>query len=253
MTEGWIIMSFFSKLFASIGRTSANIKPTQLKANKNRIICVNYSVKGKNPTTGRRKTVCVVVESTASQEEIQVKSGLLPPYEININDCKGTPSEAQIRYAEKLGFVFPADAGSDDASIFLTRAENKEPLVQPAMPDDLIRYLTKKGIHVPAYAGINEADRLYLYNVSQEEKYAYFCMRVYCDIMHCRYRLLEELPSGKRAIFDKFAELAIKDPDFIKSFLHYDSNDLSLSDFKKMKKLKAYNIANDFLRAEGVV
>lgn len=245
-------MGFFSKLFSSIGK-AANIEPKPLKANKNRIICANYSVKGKNPATGRRKTVYVVVESTASQEEIQVKSGLLPPYEINVSDCNSTPSEAQIRYAEKLGFVFPTDAGSDDATIFLTRAESEEPLVQPAMPDELIRYLLKKDIYVPAYAGINEADRLYLYNVSQEEKYAFFCMMVYCDITHCRYRRLEELPSEKRAAFDKFAELAIKDPEFIRSFLHYDSNDLSLSVVKKMKKLKAYNIANDFLKAEGVI
>ena len=44
--------------------------------------CEVYKVRGINPETNRKKTVEIVAASNALAEQIQSKSGLLPPYEI---------------------------------------------------------------------------------------------------------------------------------------------------------------------------
>lgn len=246
-------MGLFSKVMGVLQKTGDTLPGGPIHAKKNDVLCDRFSVKGKNPATGRRKTVSVVVERGACDEEIQGKSGLLPPYEISPGDPAAPPSEAQIRYAEKLGFAFPRDASSDDAHIFLTRAENGEPLVQPAMPDELVRYLIGKGIFVPAYAGASDVDRIYMNGVQPLEKYAFFCMRTYADLTDAKWSRLEDAPADKRDRFYKFAGSAADDTEFIRSFLHYGAEELSLLSRKRMKKLRAYEIAREFLRSEGLI
>ena len=138
-------MGFLSKLFSVATPNESNT--LNLKANRNRVICTCYSVKGKNPDSHRTKKETVVVESTASLEDVQRKSGLFPPYEIIKVDLV-PPTEKQISYAKECGIVFPEDASIRDASIFLTRYENGQPLIQPAVSDDLVRYLIEKNIFV---------------------------------------------------------------------------------------------------------
>lgn len=246
-------MGLLSKMMDALQKSVDAMACSPVHAKKNNILCDCFLVKGKNPATGRRKTVTVVVERGASNEDIQSKSGLLPPYEISPDDAEDSPTEAQIRYAEKMGFAFPKDSGSDDAHIFLTRAENDEALVQPAMPDDIVRYLINKGIFVPAYAGVSDADWLYLEGVKPAEKYAFFCMKTYADLTHSKFFRLEDVPPMIRDKFYKFGELAVSDTEFIRSFLHYGTEDLSLTSCKKMKKLKAYEISRDFLKSEGII
>ncbi len=112
---------------ATEGTPKQNQKSILPQGHKNRVLCTSYSVKGKNPTTNRAKTVSVIVESTATETEIHQKSGLLPPYEIMENPLE-KPTEKQIAYAKKMNFSFPPDATIRDASIFLTRLENGMPL-----------------------------------------------------------------------------------------------------------------------------
>lgn len=238
-------MGFLSKLSIVLG-------PKPLKAKKNKILCDLYSVKGKNPDTNRRKTEIVVAESTASETEIQQRSGLLPPYEIKRLDPE-LPTEKQILYARKLGIVFPPDASIRDASIFLTRADEEQPLIQPPTPDYLVRYLIDKGIFVHSYAGIMESSALYLSGVSFLEKSAFFCMRVFCDIKSKTYCLLEDAPQQERELFFKFANLHEDDNAFAKSVAFYSSTDLPLNRCPPLKKIKAYNIAADFLKSERAV
>lgn len=218
-------------------------------ANKNQILCDCYSVKGKNPNTNRRKTENVVVESTASEEEIQRKSGLLPPYEIKKMEQR-LPTEKQIAYAEKLGIIFPPDATIQDASVFLTRNEEDIPLIQPPAPDTLIRYLISKDIYVPAYAGVAEVSALYLNGISNKEKTAFFCMRVFCCLKKKSHCLLEDAPQEEQSLFFEFADLHETDADFMRSLSHYSAADISLIECKPLKKLKAYDIAANFIMSK---
>ena len=225
----------------------------QLKANRNQVTYTQYTVKGKNPDTNRKKTVTVTVESAASLDEVQMKSGLLPPYEIEKVDHVDAPTERQVAYAEKLGFAFPPDATMRDASIFLTRYEEDLPLIQPAAPDKLVRYLIGKGIAVPAYAGINEISNLYCNSISASEISAFFCMRVFCSHSKKKYHLLEDAPPVEQSLFYRFGELHKDDSDFLRSLTHYSGKDLPLNDCPSLKKLKAYEIATSFLKDNNAI
>lgn len=237
-------MGFFSRLFSKTEKIST------VGPQRNNVVCDYYSVKGVNPDTNRRKSKIIVVDSTSTEEEIQEKSGLLPPYEIEKLNQEA-PTDRQIAYAEKLGIVFPADASVSDASVFLTRHEDGVPLVQPPAPDTLVRYLIGKGIFVPAYAGISEVSGLYLNNVSRNEKAAFFCMRVFCSIKNKSYCLLEDVPLAERNLFFEFANAYEADGDFLRSLLHYTAEDLPLNACPRLKKLKAYEMAVDFLKNRG--
>lgn len=243
-------MGFFSKLFSMV--VPNKFDSSKLKANRNHVLCACYSVKGKNPDSHRMKKETVVVESTASMEDVQRKSGLFPPYEIIKVDLE-SPTEKQISYAKECGITFPEDASVRDASIFLERFENDQPLVQPAIPDDLVRYLIGKNIFVYSYAGIIEASNLYLNGVPISEKAAFFCMRVFCSCKQRLYCLLEDAPYQERNLFEKFGETQIGNPVFLRSLDHYSAVDLPLDSCPSIKKLKAYEIAHDFLKCEGAL
>lgn len=237
-------MGFFSKLFSKPEKVSV------AGPQRNHVVCDYYSVKGVNPDTNRRKTKTIVVESTSTNEEIQKKSGLLPPYEIE-KLKQEAPTDRQIAYAEKLGIVFPADASASDASVFLTRHEDGVPLIQPPASDMLVHYLIDKGIFVPTYAGILEVSTLYLNNVSRNEKASFFCMRVLCSLKNKSYCLLEDAPLADRTLFFEFANMYEADGDFLRSLLHYTAADLPLNACLRLKKLKAYEMAVDFLKSRG--
>lgn len=244
-------MGFFSKLFFSVNK-KAEQEPGQLRANRNQITCLHYSVRGKNPETGRMKTVYFVVESTATKEIVQKKSGLLPPYEVVADDSHFGPTDRQIAYADQLGFAFPSDASSSDATVFLTRAEEERPLVQPATPNDILHYVIGFGIDVPAYAGVVETTGYFLRNAPRLEITAFFCMRVYCSIARKNCRLLMDASPEMQDVFRRFAEKYSEDAGFLASLSHYSADDLPLDSCSPLKKLKAYNIAADFLKSEGV-
>lgn len=74
-----VCMGFLSKLFGQGSRLVGR----KVAAKRNHVTCAVYSVKGKNPETGRMKKVDVVVESTASVDDVQKRSGLLPPYTVS--------------------------------------------------------------------------------------------------------------------------------------------------------------------------
>jgi len=146
------------------------------------------------------KRVCIVAETTASIEEIQKRSGLLPPYEMEEKDSPAYdgPTERQLAYAQKVGVFIPADATSGDATVFLTRYEEGRPLCAPPTPDRIIRLLMDRGIVLPAYAGVYEASNLYFHNIALEERIAFFAMRVYCSLYRAKYCLLEDAPQSER-------------------------------------------------------
>lgn len=241
-------MGLFSKLFSS-GKSKEK-KPVQLAAARNRVVCTIYAVKGKNPATGRRKTVQVVSESTDSLDVVQKKSGLLPPYEVEPVPPQG-PSEAQLQYASRLGFAFPPDATSKDATVFLTRAEDGVPLSQPAAPDWMVRYVISKGIFVPAYAGAGEVSAAYLFGSSERERAAFFCLRVFCTVHRQGYRILEDATPEEAALFYGFADTYGEDEEFCRSLEHYGAADLPLDRAAPLKRIKAFDLAAAYLKVKA--
>lgn len=242
-------MGLFSKLVSFACNPTAR-GPASLAANKNRITCQWYSVKGRNPKTGRKKTVTVVACSLDPLALVQERSGLLPPYEVEAI-AQQPPSDAQVRYASKLGFVFPADATSEDATVFLSRSEAGEDLVQPAAPDWMVRYAVSRGIYVPAYGGSSEVSAAYLFGCSKREKAAFFCMRAFCTVCRKSYRILEDAAPGEVALFYEFADAYGEDPEFSRSLDHYGVADLPLDRFVAPKRLKAFDLAAAFLKVKG--
>lgn len=215
------------------------------KVRKNCITCKKYFVKGKNPATNRFKTTQVVVESTASMETVQQKSGFLPPFEIT-EAALCAPTERQIAYAKNLRLSLPQDAAFEDVSIFLTRYEEGKMLYPSPMPEKLIRYLIGKGIYVPAYAGEDEAHNLYFRNIDLDEKIAYFAMKVYCNLKRKIYYTLEDAEPEMKDLFYSFAMKYKDNKEFVRSLSYYSGSDLPLGSYTISKKLKAYDMAVDF-------
>lgn len=244
-------MGFLSKLFKiDFPKKDCQPKAKASGARRNNITCVGYSVRGKNPATGRMKRVYVVAESTAPVEEVQEKSGLLPPYEVEGGDqaSYSGPTERQLAYAQKIGISFPEDATCQDASVFLTRYEEKRPLYAPPTPDKIVRLLIEKGIELPAYAGVYEASNLYLHNVDLEERIAFFVMRVYCSLFGGRYCLLGDAPEAERERFYDCARKYQTDNAFVRSVFYYTGEDLPLDSCTISKKLKAYDMVAEYFK-----
>ncbi len=217
-------------------------------ARKNNVLCAGYSVRGTNPETGRVKRVYVVAEATAAMEEVGKKSGLLPPYEIEVSAPQGYdgPTERQLAYAAQVGVVLPEDATCADATVFLTRHEEGRPLYAPPTPDRIVRLLIDRNIELPAYAGVYEASNLYLHKVSLEERIAFFAMRVYCQTKGRRYCLLEDAPDAERELFYRFAREYQGDKAFVRSVFCYSGEDLPLDSCTVSKRLKAYDVAEAY-------
>lgn len=213
---------------------------------RNELISAVYNVIGKNPETGRKKTRQVIRSENASETEIEKASGLLPPYEISrVKD--EAPTEAQIKYAQKLGITFPSDATIRDASLFLTRIENHENLHQKGTIEWLLDiYINQYGIYIPRYANAKESHRAFYHGMSKQDQIEYFVMRVYNECKGTKYMFPFEAEKTERKIFQDFIQKYIEDKKFMDSFLKYTADDLPMK-YKVMKKLKAYEIVKEYL------
>ena len=223
-----------------VEKAGKGLKAASSQAND--IIPTTYKVVGINPATKRKKTAIVVDSEKATKQRIIQKSGLLEPCEIEI-EPDIPPTEAQVKYARKLGIIFPEDATVHDASVFLTRAENDEPLYQAKAPTEMLKILIEElGIYIPRYAGKDELDGYFWYGMSKEEKYAYFAMRVYAENTGKNYRFIHEATNSEQEKFREFARQKICNAEFENSINCYTGDDIPING-KLKKKLKAYQIA----------
>lgn len=237
-----LVEAFFSNKSKNESLSNASF-PTNFY--KNQITCKIYSVKGKNPSTNRIKTVQIIVEANEALENIMQKSGLLPPLEINEIPAE-KPTERQINYAKNIGLILPSDATKKDVSIFLTRYEDEKPITAPPIPNKILHSIINKGIYVPAYAGMDEIHNIYFHNIELTERIAYFGMKVYCNLKRKRCCLLEDEEEEYRKLFYEFAKKYENNNEFLKSLAYYSGDDLPLDSYAISKKLKAYDMAVDF-------
>lgn len=214
---------------------------------KNDIICEKYKVKGKYPGTGRIRTVEVVAWDHATEDELLKRVGLTEPYEIEkIGFNK--PTEKQIEYAQNTNVFIPTDATKDDVSIFLTRMEESEPIRQPKANPEILGILIKQlGLYIPSYAGNKEMDAYFRWYglKTDEDKYAYFAMKVYAQTTGKNYRFMHEANQSERERFYKFANTYKDNRSFIESYGRYEPEEITITG-KIKRKLKAYEIANAF-------
>lgn len=214
---------------------------------RNDIVCEKYRVKGKYPGTGRIRTREVIAWDNASNQEIlQRAGGLVEPYEIERIGFD-RPTAKQLSYAHDLGIIVPADASKDDVSILITRAEYHRPIRQEKAPTEILEILIKKmGIYIPAYAGISEMNFYYSITLStEEEKYAYFAMKVYTQSTGKNYHFIQDANPAEQKRFYDFAREYKDNRSFVESYERYDPSEITITG-KIKRKLKAYELANAF-------
>lgn len=212
----------------------------------NDIICEKYRIKGKYPGTGRMRTVELIAWDKETDENIAKIAGLVEPYEVErIGMPK--PTEKQIAYARDVGIFIPVNTTKDDIGVFLTRYERHEPIVQPKAPTEILETLIKKmGIYIPSYAGEKEMNNYFRWSIkTDEELYAYFAMKVYCQVTGKKYHFIHEANENEQARFRAFAKKYKNDRSFVESYNRYDQEKLTITG-NIDKRLKAYEIANAF-------
>ena len=82
----------------------------------------------------------------------------------------------------------------------------------------------------------------------EEERIAFFAMRVYCSLYRKQYRLLEDAPQPEKERFFDCARKYQGDNAFVKSVLCYTGADLPLDSCPAPKKLKAYDMVAEFFK-----
>lgn len=210
------------------------------------IACRWYKVTGINPNTNRKKSEIFPWFSGVPTEDVEKASGLVEPYECEqIPDER--PTDAQLTYAKRIGVTIPEDANMEDASIFLTRKENGEPLHQKGVAEWLLRkYVCELKVYIPLYANLAESHARYYHSLSIKERIAYFAMKVYNENKGTKYLFPHEATQVEQTKFRAFAEDYYKDNKFIESFERYGSEDIPIDGVIK-KRLKAYDMANSYL------
>lgn len=118
------------------------------------LYCRLYKVKGKNPETGRQKTVEVVAASNEKEEAVFKKSGLLPPFEISPGERAVTEGQKEVLKKHKI--KLPKDAGLLDASLFISRKVEGLP-PSGSVSKKVILFAVENGVYIPKYANAEEA------------------------------------------------------------------------------------------------
>lgn len=224
--------------------------PPVIQANRNNIICKTFLVEGTGIIRKNQKRNKIVAISTEPLILDAEWIHSLPPYTVK-EIPEELPTESQIRYARNLGFSFPADADKTDASIFIDRKLNDIPLIQPIVPDGILRYVINKGIFVPKYADKDTVCNLYIMNISTDELVAHFGMKVYSNLKNKAYFVLEDATELERELFFQFANEHMDDKSFMNSLARYSASDILFGSYGNLKKLKAYKIAEEYFNQEN--
>lgn len=239
------------KLAFELGVMDIPPDPPVIQAQRNDITCISFLVEGTFPIKQYRTKRKIVIFSNELLILDEEKTHLLPPYEVK-KILDENPSDSQIRYAKILGFSFPEDANKQDASIFIERKENNESLIQSKTTDEILKYIISKGIYIPKYADKNRAFNIYFNNVGIIESIAYFGMKVYCSLNQKTYHVLEDATEPERELFFHFAKKYSNNKPFTNSLSHYSGSDIPLDSYKISKKLKAYDIAAEYLKKTDI-
>ena len=180
----------------------------------------NFSIRGINPETGRKKTITLGVPNITTPHDMVLQHKYLnEPFEIKEIPFE-LPTERQLAYANGLGIKIPQDACIEDVSALLSRAEDSD----SSPNEELIEYATNKELTFSKYIGKKALYNLVFYKLPELDKIAFFCFSVYRYVSDDRHANLDTSPH--RDAFYSFAQQYVGDKKFINSILKYEGKDL---------------------------
>ena len=138
-----------------------------------------YSVRGKNASSGRMKTLKVCAADEGDAESAADGSGLRAPFEVCLIPAT-EPSEAQLRFARDAGISVPPHACSLDISALLDRYQNGGDA--SVVPASAVAVATQKRIQVSLLSSRTTFSRALYGRLSLEDRAALYCYAVYCKI-----------------------------------------------------------------------
>jgi len=179
-----------------------------------------FSIRGTNPETGRKKTITLDVPNITTPYEMVSKQKILnEPYEINEIPFR-PPSDRQLEYAKGLGVKNPSDACLEDVSALISFAVDSDSEPNP----ELVEFATNRGFTFSKYIGKKALYDLIFYRLSPLDKIAFFCFSVYRYLSDDRHGNLDTSPH--RDTFYSFAQQHEGDKKFVDSMLKYEGKDL---------------------------
>lgn len=124
---------------------------------------LNFKVRGKNPGTGRSKTIYNFVFPSWKPFPDTVP-GIDPPYTF-IPDMRPM-SDRQFALFERAGISVPDNMSLDDAHVVITHivADAEERPIryfEPPLPDEIMEEAARKSLLIPSFLSLEEA-RLFL-------------------------------------------------------------------------------------------
>lgn len=168
----------------------------------------NYSVRGLNPKTNRRKKASTYAFSEEEAVDlIRSRTELQPPYESWSNY-----TVVADKYENDYGIPIPKGATTEDALRFINSIEygDRDPMTR-----GLFEYMATKRIPASRLEGPMYAISAIIQNISGEELVAFYAYSVDCNLH--KQQIGNILESPKYQTYQAIAKEAVKDPNAIRS------------------------------------
>lgn len=218
-------------------------KCVQNKANNQKAIIkqnwcfTRYKIKGINPDTKRKKTVCIAVLGN-DIDKAKKNSGL-----IDISDVQvyfDAPSQAQIDYGRDLGIEYNHTYTKQDYSCLISIVLNEE--FQSGIPIGIAEFAERLNVYLSSFISWERAYSYIYHELSLVEKCKFFAFSVY----QCLNGVIcyDYLNHPKLELFNKFAEIYSTNDRFMNSLGCYSGEDLIPN--RSIKNSNAYQICKNY-------
>ena len=189
-----------------------------------------FSIRGTNPETGRKKTITLDVPNITTPNEMVLQQKILDePLEINEIPFR-SPSDRQLEYANDLGIKIPQEACLEDVSALISCAVDFD----SAPNQELVEYATNRGLIFSKYIGKKALYNLIFYKLPLVDKIAFFCFSIYRYLSDDRHGNLDTSPN--RDAFYSFAKQYEEDKKFTASMMKYEGKDLRFFGSMRIKE-----------------
>lgn len=133
-------MGFFSRIFSRQAESESAAPIVKLPDDR----ILRYKITGKNPGTRRRNTRHVLCGSWEAISDVEVRTGLLPPFTHELEMPEVT--EAQLELMKKLGVPMLDGMYRADASALIQHALDEKPLFPDrCLPRPILQFLIDHG------------------------------------------------------------------------------------------------------------
>jgi hypothetical protein len=179
-----------------------------------------YKVTGKNPKTGRKKTVTIDVPNNV-EPHTYIMSEVDIDEPLTLTEVPITPpTERQIAYARDIGLSIPYGACKEDVSDLLDRYSERDSDPNPG----LLEFASGRQLMFSNCIGKKALYNLVFYSLETVDQIAFFCFCVYRYVSDDRHANLDTSPY--RDIFYAFANAHANDTKLIRSIEKYEGSQL---------------------------